>query len=878
MAVRLSGGLPELLAPAGSWDGLVAAVESGADAVYLAGRRFGARQSAPNFEDPELLRALEYAHLRGVSVYVAVNTLIPEAEVEEVARRLVELCEAGADAVLVQDPGVVRLARDLVPELELHASTQMTICSLEGARWAAEMGLKRAVLSRELTLAEVEEIGKGAPIGVEVFVHGALCYSYSGQCLLSSVIGGRSGNRGLCAQPCRKPYRLLKSRERDAYGRPLATEEIPLGGRYLLSTRDLAVYRHLDDLVSAPIEALKIEGRMRSPDYVRVVVSIYRRALDAISEGDWTPSLEDERDLALAFNREFTLGRLGGAERGDLVSPERPDNRGLRIGEVVSWDGRRKAAAVRIEGDLLPEPGDGLVVLSKKGEQGLVVRSRPTVYRGLVSLPLPEPVEGGAEVFITRRAGLGRRREPGAGPKIPLDLRVGWEGGRPVLEARAFLPEGGEVRADLLADFSMERAVNRPLSGEQIESQLRKTGGTPFLIRKIEMDYPGGLFAPLGEINGLRRDLMEVVAREVAASFRPSDEVVGEAKRRLERFFEMRKTPSKRPAPPLPKPSVSVYASTLKAVRGAAEGGCSRVYFEPVVGIAEDRRCRPEKTDPGDLLEKIRLAREICQGEGASLVWKWPRIARRSFLDFAGPLLERAEVDEVMVEGVGLAEMVKAMAPEMRISGSIGLNVWNSLAVEALAPEFCRLALSPELSAREVEELAARSWSISNRPDLEVLVQGNVEAAVAEDCLLSSAMGCEPVARRGEAFWGIEDETGRIFPVRRDGECRTHIFNAVELSLIDQVSRLADLGVGSIAIDARGRTACYARKMAEIYGEALEGGDLDRLRRVAREISLGGTTGGAFLRGRREDWPGRARDLRSEAQKGENRREVRKRS
>ncbi|MGC9515658.1 peptidase U32 family protein, partial [Methanocrinis sp.] len=212
--MRRSGGVPELLAPAGSWEALLAAVESGADAVYLAGRRFGARQSAPNFDDLELFRALEHAHLRGVKVYVAINTLIPETEVEEVARRLVELREAGVDAVLVQDLGVLRLARDLVPDLELHASTQMTICSLEGARWAAEMGLKRAVLARELTLAEVEEMGKGASIGVEVFVHGALCYSYSGQCLLSSVIGGRSGNRGLCAQPCRKPYRLLKSRER----------------------------------------------------------------------------------------------------------------------------------------------------------------------------------------------------------------------------------------------------------------------------------------------------------------------------------------------------------------------------------------------------------------------------------------------------------------------------------------------------------------------------------------------------------------------------------------------------------------------------------------------------------------------------------------
>jgi len=193
--------------------------------------------------------------------------------------------------------------------------------------------------------------------------------------------------------------------------------------------------------------------------------------------------------------------------------------------------------------------------------------------------------------------------------------------------------------------------------------------------------------------------------------------------------------------------------------------------------------------------------------------------------------------------------MVKTEVPEMMISGSVGLNVYNGLAVGALSPSFQRLTLSPELSFREMEELLAR---IPNRPDLEVLVQGNVEAMVAENCLLSSALGCDVVAGAGEAFWGIEDETGRVFPVRRDGECRTHVQNAVELSLIDEVPKIVDLGVEAMAIDARSRTACYARRMAEIYGEAVEEGDLDRLKREAREISLGGITKGAFLRGRNE--------------------------
>jgi len=850
--VRRSRGVPELLAPAGSWDGLIAAVEAGADAVYLAGKRFGARKGAQNFDDRELERAIDLAHMRGVKVYVAVNTLIPEAEMEDLGERLLWLYEAGADAVLVQDLGVLRLARDLVPRLELHASTQMTISSLEGALWAAEMGLSRAVLARELTLQEVVEIGEKAPIGVEVFVHGALCYSYSGQCLLSSAIGGRSGNRGLCAQPCRKPYRLMHSQKRDSWGRPLDLEEVPLPARYLLSSKDLAVYPRLEEVAKAPIEALKIEGRMRSPEYVRAVVSIYRGALDAISRSEWAPSARDYRDLALAFNRSFTPGWIGGASRGEIVSSERPDNRGVRIGHVVSWDRRRKAAAVRIEGDLVPERGDGLVISSRGKEQGTVVRSPVFVEDGLISLPSSEPVERGAIVNLTRRAGLGGGRGPGQVRPIPIDLEVRWEGRRPVLQGNVFLPDGKTTTSILEADFSMEPAKKRPLSEEEIKAQLSKAGGTPFFVRDIKMDYPGGLFAPLGEVNRLRREFLKSAEEDAAAYFKPSEEEVGSAKARLGAFIEGRRGAEPRHIPTGSKPSVSVYADSFATVSGGCEGGCRRVYFEPAVSIAGGRKCGPEETGADALLEHLAEAKEICDGGGADLVWKWPRVARRRYLDLALPLLRRADVDEVMVEGAGLAEAVAAVAPEMRVSGSFGLNLWNSSAVEALSQRLCRLALSAELSAPEVEELVIRSRSIPNRPDLEVLVQGNVEAMVAEDCLLSSALGCETAASSGDDFWGIEDETGRVFPLRRDGECRTHIYNAVELSLVDQAPRLIDLGISSLAIDGRGRTAKYARRMAEIYGEAVEGGDLQRLKGEAMAISLGGATGGAFLRGRRE--------------------------
>ena len=368
--------LPQLLAPAGSPEALAAAIAAGADAVYLSGKRFGARKFAANFDETALAKAIDYAHLADVKVYVTVNTLIRENELSDVAKYLLRLYEMGADAVLLQDLGASLLAGQIVPELERHASTQMTIHNRQGALWAARAGFKRAVLAREVSLDEIKEMDKmrqagketkSPPIGLEIFVHGALCYSYSGQCLLSSAIGGRSGNRGMCAQPCRKPYVLLRG-EKDQYGRPAGLAAAAQRERFLISTRDLCVYRHLDRIVRSPVESLKIEGRMKSAQYVAVVTSIYKRALQAIAKGKWSPSPEDERDLALSFNRDFTEGHLLGAR--DVMGREMSDNRGVLIGSVASFDVQRGEATVRLSGPLLPRerrrpglpvsgPGDG---------------------------------------------------------------------------------------------------------------------------------------------------------------------------------------------------------------------------------------------------------------------------------------------------------------------------------------------------------------------------------------------------------------------------------------------------------------------------------------------------------------------------------------
>jgi putative protease len=832
--------LPELLAPAGSPDALKAAVAAGADAVYISGKRFGARRFAPNFNEKELEEAIDYAHIRGIKVYVTVNTLIREDELQDAALYLLKLYEMGADAVLVQDVGLTGLARQVAPELDLHASTQMTIHNSAGVAWALRLGMKRVVLAREVSLDEIEKMASEAEIGLEVFIHGALCYCYSGQCLLSSAIGGRSGNRGMCAQPCRKPY-VLQIGDRDEYGRPINLSAAAVKDRFLLSTRDLSVYGHLDKIVKSQIESLKIEGRMKSPEYVAIVTSIYRDAIDKIARGVWSPSEKDLEDLALAFNRDFTGGYL--LRSKEVMGRDMSDNRGLFIGTVASYDSRRCEASIMPTGSIMPEKGDGLVLLAPGQEIGLVAY-RLYTKDGLLRLRTPERAPPGTKVYLTSSAALSRRAKEIISrtlPQIPIDLRIDLESSVPAvcidgLDGRGIDP------IELRPDFRMEPALNSPLTAEQIEAQIRKTGGTSFFIRKLDMKYPGGLFAPISALNKLRRDILAKAEAALQSAWKPPLASVKAARKRLE---DMDVNPNLNlkasTMPPGRAPSLAAYADSLDAIVGSVEGGCKRIYFEPHIG----RRCG-QKGYAEDIINILKEAKELCGG--AELIWKLPRITRDEYLKLARSLLPRSCADGIMVEGIGAAKFVLSAMPQMPISGSIGLNVWNHLTVMQLS-QFRRLTLSPELTADQLSKIVSRAH-LHSVPDLELVVQGNLEVMVTEDCLPSLSPG------KGE-FFGLQDFK-RIFPLYADDESRTHILNSVETCLIDHMPDIFKIGLDGIAIDARRRTKRYAKEMAQLYVRAIEltekGGvglekDLESLKEGARQRSLGGITTGHFLKG-----------------------------
>ncbi len=519
--------IPELLAPAGSPESLKAAMDAGADAVYLSGKNFGARQFAENFSIKEMSKSINYAHLRGLKVYVTVNTLIKDSEILSVAKYILKLYQIGVDAILVQDFGLIKLAREIVPDLDLHASTQMTTHNVDNLKWLEENGFKRAVLSRELSLEEIKSLEKSTSLELEVFLHGALCYCYSGQCLLSSFIGGRSGNRGMCAQPCRKPY-SIEWGIKDDYGRPSEINKMNLKENYLLSTMDLGHYPHLDLLVNSGIKSLKIEGRMRSPEYVSTVVGTYRQALDKIAEGNWKPSSQEMENLKLAFNRGFTSGYLLPQSPSKIMDRKKPGHRGLYLGEVKKYNSRQKKANISLKTVTMPQKGDGLFFESatKKDSTGFDLDVLPVKKGNDLIISTSKPIKSDSKVYLTRRNDLKKSLKSSKSLHKTFNLEITFK----VLENN--LPElngkvkgsKGPINVKIRGNKAMEIAKTRPINVDQIQTQILKLGDKPFNVSFKNLNYSGNLFLPLKEINQLRRDLMEKIETEIIQSYYPPRE------------------------------------------------------------------------------------------------------------------------------------------------------------------------------------------------------------------------------------------------------------------------------------------------------------------------------------------------------------------
>jgi putative protease len=541
---------PELLAPAGNWECIQAAIENGADAVYFGlDVGFNARARATNFSVEDLDPLMRTLHRRGVLGYVTLNTLIFTDELNAFEKNVGLLAAAGVDAVLVQDLGAVRLIREICPELSVHASTQMTMVSAETIAAIEELGVERVVLARELSIDEIRKITSSTKMPVETFIHGALCVAYSGQCLTSESLGGRSANRGQCAQACRLNYDLICD-----------GEDVDLGdNRYLLSPQDLAGYAHVPQLIDAGVCSLKIEGRLKTPEYVANIVGHYRKAIDAAVQGrEIVWSGDSRREMELSFSRGFSPGWLEGCNHKRLVPGLSSAKRGVRVGTILGVRGERVMA--QLEHELMP--GDGVVfegdriagdeiggriyqvfVNGKLAETPQSGRVELAFQRGLIE---PDFVGTGLGIWQTDSPQLTKRLRATFDSKQPIRKQPIWmeihvETGKPVECRAGVLPKGKGLETSWVHEFVPEVARKHSVSSDSLHEQLNRLGNTQFVLTDFDAQIAGNPMLPLSVLGEVRKELvarldelMVVMPPRTVSAFGVAECMVKVAKQRTE--------------------------------------------------------------------------------------------------------------------------------------------------------------------------------------------------------------------------------------------------------------------------------------------------------------------------------------------------------
>lgn len=493
---------PELLAPAGNMDAFLAAIEAGADAIYIGGYTFGARAFANNFSDDGIIKCINYAHLYGVKVYITVNTIVYEKEVDLFLNYIDFLHRNNVDAIIIQDLGMFDLVRKVYPNLELHASTQMHIHNLNGVLNLQKWGAKRVVMARETSYETLKKIKKHTSIELEVFVHGALCVSYSGQCLMSSLIGGRSGNRGKCAGTCRQQYNLI-----DDNGKKYNEDS------YLLSTRDLNTLEDIGKLIELGIDSFKIEGRMKRAEYVYLVVSIYRKAIDNYLKYKETRITEDDiLELKKIYNRKFTKGYLFNDK--NIMNTYRPNHLGIKIGKVIKKD--KNSIYIKLNNKLIN--GDGIRFLNKVEDDGLIISQMYINKQKVISAKENDVIEIKGNINCDNGATVIKTTDKEQMDKlnnlINKRTRKVSINGKVIVKQDEFMKitlNDGKNEVTFISDEKPQLATNKPLMKEDIEKQIKKINDTIYTFRNLEIYTDNKLFVPLSKLNEIRRGAIELL-------------------------------------------------------------------------------------------------------------------------------------------------------------------------------------------------------------------------------------------------------------------------------------------------------------------------------------------------------------------------------
>ena len=774
--------IPELLSPAADMLCLTAAVENGCDAVYVGGKNFSARRGATNFTREELCRAVEYCHLRGVRIYVAINTLYKQHELDDLYEFIEGVYTAGADAFITADFGVSTRIVKIFRDIEIHASTQMSVSTYDGATFMQTHGFSRVVLAREMPIDEVRRISNELNISTEIFVQGSLCYAYSGQCLMSGLIGGRSGNRGQCAQPCRLKYALKKGDKTLADG-------------HLLSMRDLNTLSILPDIVDAGVTSLKIEGRQKSAQYVAASTRAYRHALDAIASGsENTHSVSDEDSLARVFSRggKYTTGYLSLGSSPELVCKDTPKHRGPAVGRIT----KAEAGTYSFNATEALIPGDGIEMFTKSGESvGAAVNAYAAPGENF-EFSMNASLELGAVVYKSYdKATMEALSKTFNRPLRKLTIYA---------DVAAKLGESVGLSLSLgehsvFGEYGMvQRADSAPVSRETILERLSKTGDTPFNIEFRHVDIDDGIFVPVSHLNNLRRMMCETFT-EIFLNAGRREPASGA-------YAFVYGAIGENVAPEAGQAKLSVYtyeAEQLDAVLNVP--GVARYYCE----------ARPM------FMKNIEAYASRAHSVGAQLFVALPSAAGSDAIRSIVAEAEVSSADGYLITNWGHFAATDESG-KLRAAGS-QLNATNHATWLELRDLVSTVTLSPELTIDEVATFDEASC--------EVVIHGRHTAYLTKMCPVKQAhsnnggnAGCGVRAETPsfEDVYTLVDRKGLQLPILCSCEHGySAILNGQCLSMLDRMHDISQLRVGYLRLSFTTETPDIAAAVTRTYAEAV---------------------------------------------------------
>ena len=805
--------IPELLAPVGSMEHLKVAINAGASSVYLSGKDYGARKFAQNFTLDEINEAVNTAHLHNVKVYVTVNTLIKQDELEDVINYLARLYSIGVDAVLVQDLGLVELINKHLPNLKIHASTQMTCENQLKLDYLESKGIKRVVLPREMRKDEIKNLKTNMEL--EIFAHGALCYSYSGQCLMSSFKGGRSGNRGTCAQPCRQKYKVSGIKKEE----------------YYLSPCDLSLFDKLKEIAELNISCIKIEGRMRNKEYLAIVISNYRKALNKLRSGKETKSEE----INLVFNRGFVEGQFNNNSKRSL----RSGHIGLKIGHVI--DSHKNQIAIKIDDEIksIPRKGDGLLLIKNNKDYGFEISQNPIITtlnhfkkgknKQIKDLTRKDKVMivkkvwqnkksnfnlNESTVFLTKKHDLIKKaheieNKGNSYVKSKLTLTFSIKNKFPKLKGRLTLANKKEIECEVIGNTPFEKPLKKSVSQDTVKKQLSKVDNYPYQIIQINVNYDGTLFIPISKINELRRDLFKNIEYEITKSY--SHDLKHITLKSNE--SEIRETDA----------NISFYTNNLKHLKNIE--GVKRVYLEIPPEIDTLDINNDENYNLNYMINFLKEAFEISHPKDYELIWKWPDITHDKLI-------------KALNKVKGILNKMHYNIPIMSNSfkgdyGPYSMNITNTETIDSLE-NYKILTVSPELSKIDYENLIKYC---KNPNKLELIVQGSVELMKTRYPLL---YGKEFKQVKNNSKFFLIDKNNNKYPIHKSISSQELIlFNFEDISLLSQINHLKEIGYSNFAIDGRFRDDNYY-EIVDIYKNALEGKlDKNSLLKYSTKNTLG---------------------------------------